>query len=96
MKELNFDLPSTERQVVIIHILNDGQVLIGKKELEAFADRFTWVDKNKITNSVVDLRAQTESLRKSIIAIFESGEIRSYPNVSPNFTNYALLNKSGI
>lgn len=96
MKEIKFDLPVTERQVVVIHLLNDGQVLIGKKELEAFADRFAWVDQNKIANSVVELRTQTESSRKSIIAIFESGEIRSYPNVSPNFTNYALLNKSGI
>jgi hypothetical protein len=97
MKELiEYDLPVHERQVDIVHILNDGKIILSARELEQFQDKFTWVNSNEITSKVLGLRPQTDSNRKSIIAIFETREIKTYPNVSKNFTNYGLLNKSGL
>lgn len=97
MKDLlEYEIPVTERQVVVVHILINGEVILNPKELSNFKDRFVWVDSNNLTNLLEELRPQTDSNRKSIIAIFESGEIRTYANVSNNFTNYNLLNKSGI
>ena len=97
MKELlEYEISVKERQVDVVHILSNGEVIINKKELDQFKDRFAWADTNKITALVNELKPQTDSNRKSIIAIFETGEIRTYPNVSNNFTDYTLLNKSGI
>ena len=96
MKELieQYDIPVEERQVDIIHILNDGQIIISKKEFETVEEKFTWVNRNQITALVLELRPQTDSSRKSIIAIFENHEIKTFPNISKNFTKYNLLNKS--
>ena len=97
MKEiLEYDLPVNERQVDVVHILNDGKILMSKKELDPFQDKFNWVNETEIANLVIELRSHTDSSRKSIIAIFESREIKTYPNVSKNFTDYTLLNKSGL
>ena len=97
MKEiLEYDLPVNERQVDVVHILNDGRILMTKKELDSFSDKFNWVNKPEIVNLIISLRPQTDSSRKSIIAIFESGEIKTYPNVSKNFTDYTFLNKSRL
>lgn len=97
MKELlEYETPVTERQVDIVHILNTGEIILNKKELDPFNDRFTWVKSTEVENLVMELKPQTDSNRKSIVAIFESGEIRTYSNVSNNFTDYSLLNKSGI
>lgn len=98
MKELieQYDIPVEQRQVDIIHILKDGTVIISKKEFEDVAEKFMWVNRNQIISMVLELRPQTDSSRKSIIAIYESGEIKTFPNISKNFTKYNLLNKSGL
>lgn len=93
---LQDELPVQERQVDVVHILKDGQVIMAKKELEPIADKFEWVNRDEIVDMVLGLKPQTDSSRKSIIAIFESREIKTYPNVSKNFTDYTLLNKSGL
>lgn len=93
---LELEIPVKERQVDIVHILNDGRVIMSGKELQALAEKFTWIKSNEISNLVQELKPQTDSHRKSIVAIFESREIKTYPNVSINFTNYSLLNKSGL
>ncbi len=93
---LELEIAVEERQVDIVHILNDGQVIMFGKEMQTFADRFTWIKPNEITNLVQQLKPQTDSHRKSIIAIFETREIKTYPNVSKNFHQYNLLNKSGL
>lgn len=93
---LELEIPVEERQVDIVHILNDGQVIMSKKELDALADKFNWIKPNEISNLVQELKPQTDSHRKSIIAIFETREIKTYPNVSKNFHQYNLLNKSGL
>lgn len=91
-----YDLPIEERQVDVVHILKDGQIIMAKKELELFATNFDWVNRDEIVDMVLGLKPKTDSSRKSIIAIFETREVRTYPNVSKNFTDYTLLNKSGI
>ena len=69
---------------------------MAKKELEPFANNFDWVNRDEIVGMVLGLKPQTDSNRKSIIAIFVTREVKTYPNVSKNFTDYTLLNKSEI
>lgn len=97
MKDLiEYDLPVQERQIDVVHILNNGEVIMSVKELEPFQDKFKWVNPSEVQHHIISLRQQTDSNRKSIIAIFETREIKTYSNVSKNFTNYNLLNKSGL
>ena len=91
-----FDLPLQEREVVVIHILKGGEIIMSAKELEAHQNKFSWVNTIDIQRRILGVRPMTDSNRKSIIAIFETGEIKQYPNVSKNFTDYTLLNKSGL
>lgn len=93
---LELEIPVEERQVDIVHILNDGQVIMSGKELQALAEKFDWIKPSEISNLVQELKPQTDTHRKSIIAIFETREIKTYPNVSKNFHQYNLLNKSGL
>jgi hypothetical protein len=93
---LELEVPVEERQVDVVHILNDGQVILSKKELQVLADKFEWIKPKEISNLVEQLKPQTDPHRKSIIAIFETREIKTYPNVSMNFHQYSLLNKSGL
>jgi hypothetical protein len=93
---LEFDLPIEERQVDVVHILKDGKIIMSKNELQPFTDKFDWVNRDEIVDMVLGLKPQTDSSRKSIIAIFETREVKTYPNVSKNFTDYTLLNKSAL
>lgn len=96
MKDLlEYDVPVMERQIDIVYVLRNGEVVLGKDILE-YSHLFSWLDHNQIEHLVVELKPQTDEHRKSIIAIFETGQVRTYPNVSPNFTNYGLLNKSSL
>lgn len=93
--ELN-DIPVEERQVDIIYILNNGNVILTKKEFELVAEKFAWVNPNEIESKVLELRSQTDSNRKSIIAVYETGDIKFFSNISKNFTKYNLLNKASL
>lgn len=96
MKDLlQYDIPLTERQIDIVYVLRNGEAIL-QKDIAQHAHLFTWLDHNQIEYMTMELKPQTDEHRKSIIAIFETGQIRSYPNVSPNFTNYGLLNKSSL
>lgn len=92
----HIDIPVRERQVDVVYILLDGTIIMSEKELEQYRRRFEWVNSIGIQRQVITLKPMTDASRKSIIAIFESGEIKQYPNVSKNFTDYTLLNKSGL
>jgi hypothetical protein len=92
---LEFDVPVQERQVDIVHILKDGRVIM-QRDIKPYDHLFTWLDHNQIQHMVSELKPRTDEHRKSIVAVFETGEVRTYPNVSKNFTNYGLLNKSGL
>lgn len=93
---LELDIPIEERQVDIVHILSDGRVIMSGKELQSVAEKFNWIKPSEISNLVQELKPQTDFHRKSIITIFETREIKTYPNVSKNFHQYNLLNKSGL
>jgi hypothetical protein len=96
MKDLlQYDVPVIERQIDIVYVLRDGRTIL-QKEIAPHAHLFTWLDHNQIEHMAMELKPQTDEHRKSIIAVFETGQIRTYPNVSPNFTNYGLLNKSSL
>lgn len=98
MKELieQYDIPVEQRQVDIIHILNDGRVIISKKDFEEVKEKFAWVNQRQIFESVQELCRQTDSSRKSIIVIYEAKEIKTFPNISKNFTKYNLLNRTSL
>jgi hypothetical protein len=91
-----YNVPVDERQVDVVHILKDGTVILAPKDFLPHQEKFEWVNITGIQRLVITLRPMTDSSRKSIIAIFETGEIKQYPNVSKNFTDYTLLNKSGL
>jgi hypothetical protein len=96
MKDLlEIDIPVQERQVDVVHILKDGTALM-QRDIAPHAHLFTWLDHNHVEHLKSELKPQTDAHRKSIIAIFETGQIRTYPNVSGNFTSYSLLNKSSL
>jgi hypothetical protein len=92
---LETDVPVQERQVDVVHILKDGTAVM-QRNISAYAHLFTWLDHNRVEHLMQELKPQTDEHRKSIIAVFETGEVRTYVNVSNNFTNYSLLNRSGI
>ncbi len=91
-----YDIPIKERQVDVVYILNNGTIIMSAKEFLPYKNKFLWVNSINIQRQIIALRLITDSSRKSIIAIFETGEIKQYPNVSKNFTDYSLLNKSGL
>jgi len=96
MKDLlEYDVPVVERQIDIVYVLRNGEAVM-QKEIEPHSHLFTWLDHNHIEHLIIELKPQTDEHRKSIVAVFETGQIRTYPNVSPNFTNYGLLNKSSL
>lgn len=96
MKDLlEYDVPVVERQIDIVYVLRNGNAIL-EKDIIPHAHLFTWLDHNQIEHMALELKPQTDEHRKSIIAIFETGQVRSYPNVSLNFTNYGLLNKSSL
>lgn len=96
MKDLlEYDVPVKERQIDVVYVLRNGTAVL-QKDAASHAHLFTWLDHNQIEHMAMELKPQTDEHRKSIIAIFETGQIRNYPNVSPNFTNYTLLNKSSL
>ena len=91
-----YEIPVEQRQVDVVHILNDGKLILTKKELELVKDKFSFVNPQEIVGLILQLRPQTDSNRKSIIVIYESGDIKTHPNISKNFTKYNLLNKSSL
>lgn len=93
---LELEIPVAERQVDVVYILNDGKVIISEKELTPFIENFSWIKQHEIENLIQELRPQTDEHRKSIVAIFQTREIKTYPNISKNFNKYNLLNKAGL
>jgi hypothetical protein len=92
---LEIEIPVEERQIDIVYILKDGTPIM-QRNIHPYSNLFWWLDHNQVEHLFSELKPQTDEHRKSIIAIFETGEIRNYPNVSLNFTNYGLLNKSSL
>jgi len=64
-----------------------------RKDFERIEKKFEWVNRAVVSELILELKAQTDESRKSIIAIYESGELKIHTNISHNFTKYALLKK---
>ncbi|MDI1353299.1 MAG: hypothetical protein PSX36_00180 [bacterium] len=93
-KDNKYFTPHKHRNNVdVVHILNDGNVVLSLHELEPFEGIFEWVDRTIIANLIDEMIAQTDGSRKSIIAIYENGDIKTHTNISMNFTKYGLLSK---
>ena len=70
-----------------LHILNTGEVISSHDQYKFVEDRFTWVDKPRIISRILRLRLLTESHKKTIIAIYEEGQvIKEFINVDDYFT----------
>lgn len=96
MKDLlEYDIPVQERQVNIVYFLKDGQTVM-QRDINQYANLFNWLDPNQIKFLIAELKPQTDEHRKSIIAIFETGQIRTFANLSNSFTKYNLLSKTSI
>ncbi|MES1218465.1 MAG: hypothetical protein ABUT20_23360 [Bacteroidota bacterium] len=69
-----------------LHILNTGEVISTHDQYQFVEDRFNWVDKARIISRILRLRLLTESHKKSVIAIYEDGQvIKEYINVDDYF-----------
>jgi len=64
-----------------------------RKDFERIEKKFEWANRAVVSELILELKAQTDESRKSIIAICESGELKIHTNISHNFTKYALLKK---
>ena len=70
-----------------LHILKTGEVISSHDQYQYVEDRFTWVDKPAIISRILRLRLITESHKRTIIAIYEDGQvIKEYVNVDDYFT----------
>jgi hypothetical protein len=72
--------------VSTLHILKTGEVISSHDQYQFVEHRFTWVDKSKIISKILRLRLLTESDKKSVIAIYEEGQvIKEFVNVDDYF-----------
>ena len=89
----NYESSAKQGSVDVVHILNDGEVVLLRKDFERIEKKFEWVNRAVVSELILELKAQTDESRKSIIAIYESGELKIHTNISHNFTKYTLLKK---
>jgi hypothetical protein len=81
----NYRLPDFA-SVYTVHILKTGDIITSLEDYRKVQDRFTWVDQAHIISTIFRLRRLTESPKKSIIVIYEEGQlIKEYVNVEENF-----------
>ncbi len=72
--------------VTTVHILKSGELVDSLKQYELVEDRFSWVNKTHILTRILKLRNMTDDKKKSIIAIYEDGQlIREFVNVEHDF-----------
>ena len=81
----NYQLPDFAR-VYTVHILKTGEMITSLEDYLKVQDRFSWVDQSYIISTIFRLRRLTESPRKSVIVIYEEGQlIKEYVNVEDSF-----------
>lgn len=69
-----------------LHILKTGEVISSHDQYQFVEDRFNWVDKPGIISRILRLRLVTDSHKKTIIAIYEDGQIiKEFVNVDDYF-----------
>jgi hypothetical protein len=85
--------PSSPSKVTTVHILGDGQVVGSLQEFQLVEDRFAWVSRADMIARLLTLRRITDPEKKSIIAIYEEGQvIKEFVNLDEHFPVAALLN----
>ncbi len=83
---LNYQLGGLGK-VTTIYILKTGEIIESREEYLKIEDRFTWVDRRKIIDRILQLRGMTDTNRKSVIAIYEKDHsIREFVNVEVQFS----------
>ena len=69
-----------------LHILKTGEIISSHDQYQFVEDRFKWVDKPWIISRILRLRLLTESHKRTIIAIYEDGQvIKEFVNVDDYF-----------
>ena len=73
-------------KVTTVHILRTGEVIISLNDYLKVRDRFAWVDQAYIISTIFRLRRLTESPKKSVIVIYEEGQVvKEHINVEESF-----------
>lgn len=97
MNQHSSDTPAPLSKVTTVHILEDGQVITSLEEFIKVEERFSWVSKADMIARLLRLRRITDQEKKSIIAIFEEGNvIREFVNVDEHFPVAALLQEKFV
>lgn len=81
----NYDLPIEPRHVEVVNILKNGDILKSKRELEPHEHKFNWLDSGEVVRLVLSLRSKTETNKKSVVAVYERGEIKIFENKTKDF-----------
>lgn len=85
--------PSSPSKVTTVHVLGDGQIISTLQEFQLVEDRFAWVSRADMIARILTLRRITDPEKKSIIAIYEEGQvIREFVNLDEHFPVVAVLN----
>lgn len=91
---LNYQLGDLGK-VTTMYILDTGEIVESREDYLKIEDRFTWVDRRKIIDRILQLRALTDTNRKSVIAIYEKDHsIREFVNVEVQFSPLSYIYKA--
>ena len=77
--------PADPGTVRTIHILKDGTFVSSVEDFQAVQERFAWVNKADMIRRILHLRTVTDESKKSVIAIYEEGQIKEFHNVDQWF-----------
>ena len=82
----SYQLPDFAK-VTTVHVLATGEIITSLDDYLKVQDRFAWVSRAYIISTIFRLRRLTQSPKKSLIVIFEEGQvIKEYVNVEESFT----------
>ena len=82
----HYVLPLEIRHVEVKHILKNGEILITLRAFEPHEIKFNWVNKTEIVDLILLLRTKTKTNKKTVVAIYEGGEIKVFENEAIDFT----------
>ncbi|HLX91986.1 MAG TPA: hypothetical protein VKR32_09910 [Puia sp.] len=86
----SFQLPDYG-QVHTLHVLKSGEIITTLAEFEPVEHRFQWVDRKAIIQRILYLRTVTDNAKKSVIVIYEDGQlVRELVNVEREFVPFLL------
>ena len=77
--------PSERWHVEVAHILKTGEILTTLRAFEPHEIKFNWVNKTEIVDLILLLRTKTKTNKKTVVAIYEGGEIKVFENEATDF-----------